>query len=373
MKRLLLVGGGHSHIEVLRRFAAAPVPAADIALVTPDRHLIYTGMLPGLIAGHYGRADCRIDLEELCREARVRFVQAEGVALDLARNELRCDRGAALGFDLLSLDVGATPRSAPGDAARSVPVKPFTALLAGWDRMLAAARAAAQEIAIVGGGAGGIELALAMDHRLRAAGATGSRIAVVTESALLPGHPAAARRIFERLLARRGIALHCGSRVASHAAGVLCLESGARLPAGWTVWATSAAAAAWLPASGLATDPRGFVSVDRALRSVSHAHVFAAGDCANMIGYSLPKSGVHAVRQAPPLAANLRNTLGGAPLIRHSPQRRALALISTGSRHAVASWGGVAFGGAWVWRWKDGIDRRFVAKYRLKHAGGQGA
>jgi selenide,water dikinase len=362
VKRLLLVGGGHSHIEVLRRFAATPVPGTEVVLVSRGRYLLYTGMLPGLIAGHYRLEECRIDLEGLARAAGVRFMEAEAAALDLPRGELRCG-AEKIAFDLLSLDVGAVPEGRAGASLRAVPVKPFEHLLAAWQQILAAARDAPQDVVVVGGGAGGVELALAMSHGLQAAAITGTRIAVATESPLLAGHPDAAGRKFDILLARSGIRVHRG-RVAGFDGRVLRFENGEQLPAGWTVRATSAVAPGWLAASGLAADARGFVVVDPTLRSISHPNVYATGDCASLLGRPLPKSGVYAVRQGPPLAANLRNALTGARLLRYSPQRRALALIGTGGRHAVATWGGITLSGAWAWSWKESIDRRFVAKYR---------
>ncbi len=371
VKRLLLVGGGHSHVEVVRRFGSSPPRGADVILVSPDRYTSYSGMLPGLIAGHYGFHDCHIDLEKLCRAARVTFERAEVTALDLANNRARFKDGGEQAFDLLSLDIGSTPDTAsvPGSLHFAVSVKPVAALLAAWESMLAAARLAPQSIAIVGGGAGGVELAAAMHHRLQAEGAVASRLSIVTDApVILPAHPPGVRRVFERLFAERGIALHCASRVVTIEAGVLHLENGARLGAGWIVWATAASAHAWLKSSGLVTDARGFVSVNDTLRSASHPHVFAAGDCASMANRSLPKSGVYAVRQGPPLAENLRRALAGMPLIRYSPQRWALALISTGGRHAVASWGGMALSGRWVWRWKDRIDRGFVVRYQTPSA-----
>lgn len=355
----------------MRRLGSAPTRGADVILVSPDRYTSYSGMLPGLIAGHYGFHDCHIDLEPLCRAARVTFERAEVTGLDLARNRACFRNGGEQAFDLLSLDIGSTPDTAPAPGAlhHAVSVKPVAALLAAWEKMIAAARLAPQSFAIVGGGAGGVELAAAMRHRLQAEGAVASRLSVVTDApVILPAHPPGVRRVFERLFAERGIALHCASRVVKVEAGVLHLENGACLGFDWIVWATAASAHAWLRSSGLVTDARGFVTVDDTLRSVSHPHVFAAGDCASLVNRSVPKSGVYAVRQGPPLAENLRRALAGMPLIRYSPQRRALALISTGGRRAVASWDGMALNGRWVWRWKDRIDRGFVKRYNSNDA-----
>jgi selenide,water dikinase len=136
------------------------------------------------------------------------------------------------------------------------------------------------------------------------------------------------------------------------------------LPVDAALWATGAAPAAFLRETGLALDAGGFVEIDATLRSTSHPEVFAAGDVASMRGTPRPKSGVYAVRQGPPLARNLAAALAGGALAAYRPQREALALITTGERYAVATRGGLTLQGAWVWRWKDWIDRRFMARYR---------
>jgi selenide,water dikinase len=362
-QRLLLVGGGHSHIEVVRRLGIAPLANCAILLVSPARHASYSGMLPGLIAGHYRFEDCHIDLEQLCRKAGVAFTLDEIVALDPARARAS-GRHGDYPFDLLSLDVGSMPgmESVPGAAEHAVPARPVSGLLAAWRRMLAAPR----PTAIIGGGAGGVELALAMHYGLEHQG-TVPRISVVTDSAeVLPSHPPAARRALGRALAQRGIELHRSSRVVAVQPAAVHLDGGRQLAAEHVIWATTAAAPAWLADSGLAVDADGFVAVDETLRSTSHSRIFAAGDCAAIVDHPRPKSGVHAVRQGPVLAENLARALRGEALARHKPQRHMLALISTGGKHAVASWNGFACSGDWVWRWKDHIDRRFVATYRTE-------
>lgn len=372
MKRLLLVGAGHSHVEVVRRLASNRPRNAEIVLVSPERYTPYSGMLPGLLAGHYAFRDCHIDVEQLSRAAGVRFVRAAVSALELERRLARCAGNEAEPFDLLSLDVGSTPdmSSIKELPERVIGAKPVAGLLTAWEKILASARVAPLRIAVVGGGAGGVELALAIRHRLRKL-ETGTRVDLVTDTTtILPSHTGAVRRRFEGALAESAVPLHCGSRVTDVETGGLILATGERVAADWIIWATSASAPAWLAASGLATDERGFVRVDERLRSPSHPCVFAAGDCASLPGRAVPKAGVYAVRQGPVLAENLCFALDDGPLSRYAPQRLALALISTGGRHAVASWGPVAFDGDWVWRWKDRIDRRFMARYLAPDAAG---
>jgi len=366
VKRLVLVGGGHSHVEVIRRIGQKPSVGLHVTLVSPQRYTAYSGMLPGLVAGHYDYPQCHIDLEALCAAACVDWVPEAAVGLDLAQRALRCASGATLAYDLVSLDIGSAPphESAPFPQAMDVAVKPTESFLHWWDAARVRAGAAGLRILTVGGGAAGVEMTLAMQHHLRQTGVR-ARLSIATmSSSILPEHPAGVRRRFERVLRERDVGLLVGARVTRLEDRAAWLDSGARIDADHLVWALGPKAADWPGRSGLATDERGFVLVDRHLRSISHAEVFAAGDIATLRDDPHPKSGVYAVRHGPPLAENLRRAMSGAKLIAYTPQRTALALISTGDRYAVASWGGLAAQGRWVWRWKDRIDRAFMARYR---------
>jgi selenide,water dikinase len=368
VKRIVLAGGGHSHLEVLRAFGRAPVPGVELVLVSPHRWAPYSGMLPGLIAGHYAFEAAHVDLERLARFAGARFLPALVDALDPAGAVTLAD-GARLEFDFASLDIGSTPGASgiPGASEHAVAVKPVARFLDAWGQAVKRARSGAlQRAAVVGGGAAGVELALAMQHRIAVASGRPDAVrwALVTDAeVLLPLHCARARSILERVLRARGVVVYRGRPATRVDSDGVVVAGGARIEADLVVWATGAAASPRLAASGLAVDERGFVAVDETLRSVSHPRVFAAGDCATILDHPRPKSGVYAVRQGPPLATNLRRALAGEPMVRYVPQAGALALISTGDRYAVATRGAWAVEGRWVWRWKDWIDRRFVARY----------
>jgi selenide,water dikinase len=184
----------------------------------------------------------------------------------------------------------------------------------------------------------------------------------------MPQFPPSVRARFGRTLVERGVVLHLSSGALAVEPGTLVATHGRRIAVDRVVWATGAAPAPWLAAAGLACDDRGFVLTDDTLRSTSHPFVFATGDCATQIDHPREKSGVFAVRQGPPLAANLRRAAYDLPLRRHVPQRHALALVSTGNQHAIAVRGPFVAQGDWVWKWKDRIDRAFVAKYALPEA-----
>jgi selenide,water dikinase len=365
VKRLLLIGAGHTHLEVLRRVARAAWRGVDIVVVDPQRFTVYSGMLPGIVAGHYAMRDARIDAASIAAGAGARFVHGAAGALDLANRRATVDSGEAIGFDIVSIDIGsALEAPVDGADARTIAVKPVAAFIDAWQATREGAAAGRiASIAVVGAGAGGIETLLAMQYALRATRAIAWHLIADTPS-VLPQHAAAARARLERVLARRAVRVHAGVAATGVDDAGVRLADATLVAADRVVWTTGARAHRWPRDAGLRSDEGGFIAVDDALRSISHPFVFAAGDCATQVAHRRPKSGVFAVRQGAPLARNLLRALRGAAPRPFVPQRTALALISTGDRCAVAAYGRVAIGGAWVWRWKDAIDRGFIAGYR---------
>jgi selenide,water dikinase len=372
---IVLIGGGHSHVAVLRRFGMRPVEGVRLTLIARDVQAPYSGMLPGYIAGHYGFDEVHIDLEPLARFAGARLLRAEAIGLELAGRRVLCRDRPGVAYDLLSINTGSRPgfSDVPGAEGRVVPVKPIAGFVAHWrrlcERVLGEERPLA--IGVVGAGAGGVELLLCVQYRLGRRLAEQGRRAdhlsfhlISGTDRILPTHNGRTRSKFERVLAARGVQVHRGHLVVEvDASGVRC-ANGARIALDEILWVTSARPAAWLEQAGLEVDRAGFVLIDDALRSISHPEVFAAGDVATIAGEPRPRSGVFAVREGPPLAANLRRAVLGQRLRRFRPQRRFLSIITTGERYAIAARGRWALEGHWVWRWKDRIDRRFVQRYR---------
>lgn len=366
MKRLVLLGGGHAHIEVLRDLAQNSQGGMQVTLVTPFPRLVYTGMLPGHIAGLYALDECTIDLAALAKAARaeLRLTRASLVSPD-ARQVALAD-GTVADYDVLSIDAGSQPLvgKAKGVEQHAYVVRPLERLLQGWNEIYArAVRGRINAITVVGGGAAGIELALAMNHRLHSTLEHHPKVRLISDAAGV-ALPAGARRRLQRRLRREHIDSHVGSAVAEVGPGFVRLESGNEFVTEATFWVTGAGAPAWIEESGLGTDERGFLRVNDFLQSTSHPEVFGAGDCVTNPAQPRPRAGVFAVRAAPILAANLRAAMGGGVLRRFAPPRRFLALIGTGDRHAVGLWNGFAWQGRWVWRWKERMDRAFVARYR---------
>lgn len=362
LKHLVLLGGGHAHVHVLKALAQEPLPSAQVTLVSPFARQVYSGMVPGLVAGHYNVDDCVIPLAPLAARAKVKFIQSAASALDARARTVSLSNGQALHYDALSLDTGPVmDRSAiAGAHEHALFVRPIEDFMVLWDDLFALTQRQVLSVVVVGGGAAGVELALALQYRL----GERARVSLVTGGPPpLASHPAHVQARALRALKRFGVTVledTCTAISAHH----VQLGRGTRLECDAPVLALGASAPPWLQGSGLALDERGFVATSNTLQSTSHPEVFAAGDVASNLTRPAPKSGVYAVRAGPPLAFNLRRFCAAGELQAYRPQRRALNLLACGERRAIASWGAWSAEGDWVWWWKDRIDRAFVAGYR---------
>jgi pyridine nucleotide-disulfide oxidoreductase family protein len=362
VKHLVLLGAGHAHVQVLLELAREPMPAARVTLVSPFAQLVYSGMVPGVVAGHYTAAEATIAIAPLAARAGAAFVQQAAVQLNATARTVTLADTSVLGFDALSIDTGAVMDrdSIPGAREHALFVRPIEHFMHLLQPLLELAARRTLSLVVVGAGAGGVELTLALQYRL----GERARLSLVTGGTPpLPNHPAPVRARALRALKRLGVTVFEDSCAAIEAGHVL-LGSGARLACDAPVLAIGASAPKWLAGSGLLLDEQGFITTGPTLQSASHPHVFAAGDVASRSDAPRPRSGVYAVRAGPPLALNLRRFVAGGALAPHLPQRHALNLLSCGERHAIASWGNWSAEGRWVWWWKDRIDRGFVRRFR---------
>ena len=362
VKQLLLLGGGHAHVEVLRRMAHSPPRAVRVSLVSPRPTALYSGMVPGVVAGHYAVADCTIDLRALAQRAGAQWVEASACGIDADAKRIRLFDGGDLGYDVLSLDIGSITDLGliAGAAQHALPVRPIEDFVHAIDALIQRAQRRFIGVVVVGGGAAAVELALALQFRL----GTHARVTLVTGGTPpLPAFPARvqarARHALRRLAVRviEDSAVEIGARA-------MRLAGGEGLACDAAVLAVGASPAPWLRTSGLQLDAAGFVATGATLQSLSHLNVYAAGDTASRADAPHPRSGVYAVRAGPALAENLRRVLAGETPREHRPGAHALNLLACGARHAIASWGDWSAEGRWVWGWKDRIDRRFIARYR---------
>ncbi len=380
---LVLIGGGHSHAIALKQFGMNPLPGVRLTLITNVSHTPYSGMLPGYVAGLYDFDECHIDLRPLCQFAQVQMIVDQAVGLDLAQNRVICAHHPPVAFDWLSIDIGSTPaaNTVPGANEHAIPVKPIAQFLSYWDRLVAEIQqnpAQPLRVVIVGGGAGGVELALSVEAHLsriyQAAGQPASQLEMHLfhrGEQLLPQRNAGVGRHLQKILEGRGVQVHLQESVQAVEPGLVRCESGLKVACDRIFWVTQASAASWLRESSLAVDEKGFIQVTDTLQSVSHPQIFAAGDVATMINHPRPKAGVFAVRQGKPLTQNLRRVLQGQAPQPFTPQKQYLILVGTGNEAAIASRGPFHLGPhRLIWRWKDQIDQKFMNQFRhLKSMG----
>ena len=366
--RILLIGAGHAHVEVLRRAAANRQPGVEWMLAVDQSPALYSGMLPGLVAGQYRAADLEIDAAALARRAGAEIVLEPVCRIDDARRRAVTVSGRELAYHLASLDVGSGMADAdlPGVAEHALCVRPLPRFVASLPGLLARARSSPRRpfrLLVVGAGAGGVELALCFEARLRAE--TGGRAEITlldrAASILAGAAPGLARRA-SRALKRRGVRVELAAEVEALEPGSARLRGGRRLTADAVIWSPGPAAHAFLRESGLPVDTRGFVRIRPTFQLEGSDRLFAVGDCASLPG--MPKAGVYAVRGGPILAENLGRRAEGRSLRVYRPQRGFLSLLNFGDGTAAGAWRGIGFEGRWAMRLKNRIDRRYLEEYR---------
>jgi len=353
---ILLLGAGHAHVEVLRRFALRPEPGVRLTLIGREPETPYSGMLPGVIRGDYEPRQAHIDLAPLAAAAGARLILGAAVSIQLDAHTVTVPGRPEVPFDLLSINVGGEPGAPEGGG---IAVKPIGRFLAHLHRLEGTLRDH-DRIVVAGGGPAGVELALALAYRFRSR----YRIALVsgTPEPLIDA-PESARGVAVAALVDASVEIVRGTMAGTFESGRLALSDGSFLDAAACLRATGVEAPAFLAHAGLACDTKGCVLVEPTLRSVTDAAVFAAGDCASVQGSPRPKAGVWAVRAGVHLARNLRLAARHRPLKPWRPQREALVILGLGYGRAVAWRNGVSISGTAVWRVKDWIDRRWMRMY----------
>ena len=377
MKKLLLIGAGPSNLEALRQFGGAQPDSAYLTIVNPLHLSPCHGMLPGLVAGHYAHAQCHVDLDPLARKAGAKLVLKRVIALDPDARTVTLESGAPLEFDVASIDIGSIPLipDVPGLRDYALLARPAEIFLQGWERIVElASDGALRRFTVAGGEASGVELMLAMQHRLMNALAAEAfercGFSIVTGAAcLLANGPAELSRAAERVCAQRGISLLRGAPVTAIERDAIQLANGARLASDVTIWAVGEQAPRWLSGSGLACDEGGFMQVGDTLLSTSHGSVFGCGDCVSALPRPRPRPATAAqgALHGAVLARNLRHALAAGSLESVPPAGTSLTVLGLGGRQALALRGGHA--PAWprwlVWRWKDRLERRWVRRYSV--------
>ncbi|MBY0524009.1 MAG: selenide, water dikinase SelD [Gemmataceae bacterium] len=366
-KNVVLLGAGNAHLVFVKRFGMRPVPGVAVTLVSEDGVIPYSAMVTGHIAGEYRLDEITVDLVRLCASVGVRFLAERVRSIDRVARKVRFAERPPLSYDVLSLGLGSLPACPPeltGDA-RSLtmrPMGPFIQKLVDLEGSLRREPRPCHFV-VVGAGASGCELTLAIHKRLQ--GIPGLRMTLLQgNDRLLPHFPDRAARTFQRLFDEKGITVRVGVRVTGGEGGCLRLENGELLPFDAVLWATHAAPPGLLGDAGLVLNSGGFVQVRDTLQTVTDAGVFGTGDCVSFVSHpDLPRNGVHAVRQGAVLFDNVVEFLHERPLRPFRPQKFQLCLMNTCDGEAVFNYGALSVRGRWARSLKERIDRAWIDKY----------
>ncbi len=369
---VVLVGGGHAHVQVLLRFATEPPRDARVTVVVDVPVAAYSGMVPGFVAGQYAAHELEIDVDALATRAGARVVLGRAIAIDPAAGQVTVEGGAAIRYDVASINIGSSVAGLdlPGVREHALSTRPIGSFVRNVDaalgRIVGGTATAAPRIVIVGGGVGGVELAFTLRERLRRHGVAEPEVTLLHDGPrILPGSSAGLAARVERQAARRGIEIRVGVPVVAARERAVVLADGSTVAFDLLVWVTGGVAPPLFRASGLETDDRGFVLTRATLQVERYDNLFAVGDCATLVDHpATAKAGVYAVREGPFLIDNLNAYLEGRELRRYTPQHDFLALLNLGDGTAVGGKWGLSFEGRWVMRLKDSIDRRFVRQFQ---------
>ncbi|MCG8585449.1 MAG: FAD-dependent oxidoreductase, partial [Pirellulales bacterium] len=369
---IVLLGAGHTNAHILRMWKMQPIPDARLTCVTNFPIATYSGMLPGVLAGLYEPQQMQIDLVRLCAAAGVRLICADVTSIDAESRELQFNDRPAMPFDALSIGIGSIPdqrlvETCDDSVLAIKPMQTFCERLDARIKWVAKERADAPvRIAIVGGGAGGVEIAFCLPNRVHhLLGEGRCQLTLVDASnRLVAGMRDKTANMVAAELQTRGVELRLGRRVNRICAGVMTLDDTSQLTTDIVIWATGAVAPPLLESCSLPRDERGFLRTRPTLQSLANDAVFAVGDSGTIDKYPTPKAGVYAVRQGAILWENLRRMCRGESLAEFHPQSGFLKLLNLGNGKAIAEYRGTTWRGGWCWRVKDRIDRRFMAKYQ---------
>lgn len=358
---LVLVGGGHTHALVLRKWGMNPLPGVRVTVINPGPTAPYSGMLPGFVAGHYSRDDLDIDLVQLARFAGARVILGSVTGIDLNTREIKVPGRPPIGFDVAAIDVGITSEMPDlvGFATHGIPAKPLGVFASRWQAYRVSA--SNPHIAIIGGGVAGAELATAMAFALRSDGKN-PVVNLIDRGTALGVLGVEAQTQMRSALAAQNVQLIENAEIDEIIQDGVKLADGQFIRSDFTTGAAGATPHDWLRDTGLVLED-GFVAVSPTLKTSDPA-VFAVGDCAHMSASPRPKAGVYAVRQAPVLFDNLRGELSGGKSRAYQPQSDYLKLISLGQKSALVERFGIVRSGALLWKWKNRIDRKFMDQFQ---------
>ncbi|WP_270179145.1 FAD-dependent oxidoreductase [Alkalihalobacillus sp. CinArs1] len=357
-KKLLLIGGGHAHLYVIKKLQEEAIDA-EVSVISPSEHQYYSGMFSGFMEGLYEFEKIRIHIPTLAKKANVTFIKGAALSIDAEAKVVLTEKGDIVPYDVLSIDIGSYTGGidVPGVRQHALRIKPTyrieEVVSKLWD---------ADEPVVVGGGAAGIEMALSLHAKRRSEDAP---VTLVTQSTLLAGETEKATSKIQEIAKEKGLRVYEHEKVSNVTSSHVITAGGKQIAYDELLWLTGPKAPGIFQTSKLPVDPQGYLLVEDTLQVREYPAIFAAGDCASIKGFpKLPKSGVIAVRQSKVLWDNIKSFIKGEDGTRFQPKQSYLSILSTGNREGLLLYSNLSFHHHLSWKLKNKIDRKFVETYK---------
>lgn len=359
MKTLLLVGGGHAHLHCVAAYAKDPIKDWQVILISPSPFQYYSGMFSGYTEGVYTLDDIRIDLPALCEKSRIQFIEDTIHKIDAEAKKVIGKSGASYVYDVVSFDIGSQTDIPTRALTYASSIKPNYRFA----DHLVRARSSAHPV-IVGGGASGVELAFSI-LSWRKQQQLPLNVALFSSTPLLTVFGRVASMKIEAIALEKSLPFTTDVSVENIDQHYVTTSTGEQHPQTMVLWLTGPKSSHLFNQSNLPTDDNGFLLVNEKLQNTKHPEIFGAGDCVTIDQYpALTKNGVYAVKQGAILWENLKKRLTKGELVRFTPQKRYISILSTGDGEAFLSYGNQLFHGKWPWKLKQFIDKKFMKKYK---------
>ena len=368
-KDLVLLGAGHSNIEILRSFGKKPIKNIRVTLINNSFTSTYSGMIPGYIQGIYEWDEINIDLMHLCNNFSHRFLIESVTKININQNLVHMENRPSISFDYLSINLGiqSNDKDINGAKENCIKLKPISSIKENINKLLTYNKERNKnKIVIIGAGAAGVEVALAIRERLRKEYLYNDIVLLSKNSKILNGFNNNAIYTAEKNLKKNNIKVLYDSEVINITKNYISLRNGSKIKCPFPVLATNAGPLELLKKSNLPLTKNGNIIINKKLLIQGKDNIFATGDIAEIIKNKTPKAGVFAVKQGKILEKNIRRAILNKNLINFIPQRTYLSIIGLSGGKALAIKSIFSCKSKYLWKIKKFIDKRFIKKYSIK-------
>ncbi len=365
-KDLVLLGAGHSNIEVLRNFSLKPIKGIRITLITNRLESPYSGMVPGYIEGVYKWSDIIIDLVQMSFHYDFRLICSEVTKIDGLNNKIFLKNREPLGYDYLSINTGINSKDiiSTGQKKLTLPLKPISGINSLVSKtILIQKKNPANKLVLIGAGAAGVEVALAFRMKFNDLGIKNQIIIISNKKFILEKYNYRVRKVCENALKKNKIKVIYNKKVTKITENYVELDNKKKIYCSFPLLSTSSQPPSFIKKSNLSKTASGYLAIYGTLQIKNFKNIFASGDVSEISNVSNIKAGVFAVKQGIVLSKNLRNFINNKNLESYYPQKFYLSLIGLGKKRALANKYFLTFQGSIFWKLKEFIDRKFIKKY----------